>query len=179
MAMLKENLIYAMALALGISASQMPEFAQQYRQRLGGAVEELGHVVSEFDRDAAGAGLSRAQALDLHQQATEPLFKARGRSMSAAIARYENLVEQQKDFAERSPLLQPLVLGYSDRAVFAGAWQDFRPAVPITSAGLLWAAFGFFFGVGAMYMLAALLRWIWRAGMLALRRSNLISARRR
>lgn len=175
--MLRENLIYAMALAIGISASQMPEFAQQYRQRLGGAIEELGHVVSEFDRDAASAGLSRTQALDLHEQAAQPLFKARGRSMSNAIARYENLLEQQKDFAERSPLLQPLLLGYSDRATFAGTWQDFRPAVPITTAGLIWAAFGFFFGVCAMYLLAALLRWTWRAGMLALRHRRSVTSR--
>jgi len=43
--------------------AQAPEFAQQYRQRLGGAVEELRRVVVQFDADAAQYGLSRSEAM--------------------------------------------------------------------------------------------------------------------
>ncbi|QPC95721.1 DUF2937 family protein [Mesorhizobium sp. INR15] len=168
----RHSLIFSVALALGIGSSQMPELAQQYRQRLGGAIEELGHVVSEFDRDAVSAGLSRKQALDLHDKAPEPLFQARGRSMRATIVRYENLLRQQNAFSESPPLMQPFVLGYSDETTFAGTWQDFRPAVPMTNAGLVWAAFGFLFGAGAIYLLAAALRWGWRASRLRRRHTG-------
>ena len=40
------------AAAGALTASQLPEFAQQYRQRLGGALEELRQVVADFDADA-------------------------------------------------------------------------------------------------------------------------------
>ena len=33
----------------GFLASQGPEFSQQYRQRLGGAIDELNRVVARFD----------------------------------------------------------------------------------------------------------------------------------
>ena len=58
------------------SASQMPEFAQQYRQRLGGAVEELRVVVEDFDRDAQNSQMTRRQAIDsLNDTGDDKLFK--------------------------------------------------------------------------------------------------------
>jgi hypothetical protein len=50
-------------LALGFALSQFPEYAQQYVQRLGGAVDELRIIVADFDRGAAEAGLTRDEAL--------------------------------------------------------------------------------------------------------------------
>ena len=43
----------------GAGFSQFPEFSQQYLQRLGGAVDELSTVVSDFDRSAATFGMTR------------------------------------------------------------------------------------------------------------------------
>src|SRR4051812_31978800 len=53
----------AFGLAGGLAASRGPEFAQQYRQRLGGAVDELRRVVERFDADAQGAGHTREGAI--------------------------------------------------------------------------------------------------------------------
>lgn len=169
MGWVRQKFIYAAALIFAIGASQFPEFAQQYRQRLGGAIEELGLVVSEFDRDATNSGLSRSQALQLHQQSTVPLFQARGRSMSTTIRRYETLLWQKDNFEKSSTMIQPLVLAYSDEATFAGAWHDFRPAVPTTLDGLIWAVLGFFAGVGTAYSFSAILMWGWRRSILARR----------
>ena len=53
------RLIVIVAAALGgVGASQLPEFAQQYRQRLGGALEELTRIVAEFDASAARSQLT-------------------------------------------------------------------------------------------------------------------------
>ena len=40
----------------GIIASQGPEYAQQYRQRLGGAIDELRQVITRFEADAQASG---------------------------------------------------------------------------------------------------------------------------
>ncbi|MBR7518809.1 DUF2937 family protein, partial [Mycobacterium tuberculosis] len=45
------------AILLGATLSQAPEFAQQYRQRLGGAVDELQTIIARFSADAARLGL--------------------------------------------------------------------------------------------------------------------------
>ena len=57
-------IVRAVALGVGVLcgalASQAPEFAQQYRQRLGGALDELTAIVAQFDDDARRAEIGRA-----------------------------------------------------------------------------------------------------------------------
>jgi hypothetical protein len=141
----RQAMIFAAALASGVSMSQAPEFAQQYRQRIGGAIEALQHVVADFDSDASRNGLTRSEALAAHARAA-PLFRDRGRSMEATIARLELLSRQQREFETASTLAQPFLLMEGDRALVGGVWRDFRAAVPVTPAGLAWGAAGFFVG---------------------------------
>ena len=54
--MLARPIALAVALVLGFLLSQAPEFAQQYRQRLGGAVDELARIITQFDEDSARSG---------------------------------------------------------------------------------------------------------------------------
>ena len=61
--MLARRLALAIAVLAGLIGSQGPEFAQQYRQRLGGALEELNRIVAEFDREVQRQNLTRADAL--------------------------------------------------------------------------------------------------------------------
>ena len=77
--------------ALGVALSQFPEYAQQYTQRLGGAVDELRVITTEFDSAAANAGMSRAQALVHYQDSTDQFLAGRGASMGATFARYAQL----------------------------------------------------------------------------------------
>ena len=48
---------------LGVLLSQFPEYSQQYVQRLGGAVDELKTVVSDFDTSAQATGSTREGAV--------------------------------------------------------------------------------------------------------------------
>jgi hypothetical protein len=162
MGAVRQSLVFALALAGGVTTSQLPEFSQQYRQRIGGAIEELERVVAEFDADAAENGMTREQALDVHARATEPLFRSRGESIHVTIERYQTLLRQQADFEARSPLFQPLVLADSDPVTLAGTWRDFRPAVPVTTAGLVWGAAGWAFAALLLSLVAGFLRWSWR-----------------
>lgn len=162
MGAVRHTLVFALALAGGVTTSQLPEFSQQYRQRIGGAIEELTRVVAEFDADASENGLTREQALEKHTRSPEPLFRSRGESMQSTIERYQTLLSQRDDFEARSPLFQPLVLADSDPVTLAGTWRDFRPAVPVTTAGLAWAAVGFALAALLVSLIASLLRWSWR-----------------
>lgn len=170
MGAVRQSLIFVVALGGGVVASQMPEFAQQYRQRIGGAVDELARVVADFDRDAAASGMTREAALELHERSLEPLFKARGDSARVAVDRYETLLRQQAEFAARSPILQPFVLAGSDDVTLRGTWREFEPAVPVTAAGITWGGVGF---VGAALFGVAFansLRWAWRSSIRLRRR---------
>ncbi len=140
------RLIVGLAAALGaLTASQLPEFAQQYRQRLGGAVDELLRVVADFDADAARNELTRDTALQTYGRSAEPFLRDRGASMQNVFARYDALSEQRERLESAPAVMRPIVvLSRPDPKVLEGAWSDFEPAVPITASGFIWAAIGFF-----------------------------------
>ena len=123
--------------------SQAPEFAHQYRQRIGGAVDELKTVVMDFDNDADNSQLSRDQALDKMTRSTEQLTHDRGQSMTRTVGRFERLTEQQNWLENSHPLTRPLlVLKNLDGPLFENAWKAFEPAVPLNSSGLTYGGLG-------------------------------------
>jgi hypothetical protein len=89
--MLARRLALAIAVLAGLIGSQAPEFAQQYRQRLGGALEELNRIVSEFDAEIQRRSLTRAEALRRLEDNTDPLARERGEDMGQAVERAARL----------------------------------------------------------------------------------------
>ncbi len=123
--------------------SQAPEFTQQYRQRIGGAVDELKVVVADFDRDAAASQMTREEALGELTTSADPFARDRGRSMTRTVGRFDRLQNQQTLLEGAHPFTRPLfVLQNPDRHVLTGAWEIFEPAVPLTIAGLVYGGAG-------------------------------------
>lgn len=134
-------------LALGLMLSQFPEYAQQYAQRLGGAVDELGIIAEDFDRAAATAGLTRVEALGRYAGSADTFLVDRGLSMAATIARYDHLSAmlrriQGAGAVERFTLLPDFL----DTEIGRRALENFQPAVPVTAEGLAYGAGGFLIG---------------------------------
>jgi len=126
-----------------VVASQAPEFAQQYRQRLGGAIEELAVVIADFDADASRNNLNREQALNIHRRSQEPFLRDRGVSTETAIRRLDRLSNQAQQFETLPPLLRPVAVAYGpDERLLDGTWRDFEPAVPVTPHGAVWTGAG-------------------------------------
>lgn len=135
---------FVLALVAGMVLSQVPEFAQQYRQRLGGAIDELARDITNFDADAARVGLDREQALQKYENAAELLFRSRGVRTREQIARYTRLVAQQQAFTSAGPFGRIIVLFSNlDQTIAANAMREFEPAMPTTLEGVVFAAGGF------------------------------------
>ena len=129
--------------------SQAPEFSQQYRQALGGAVSELELVVEDFDAASARAGLSREEALQQYRATENTFINERGEQITNTLARYNRLKEQADAIENAGPFERMwLVLRAPDARVVAGARERFEPAIPLTIAG------------GAMALLGAFLGWV-------------------
>lgn len=134
-------------LALGLALGQFPEYAQQYLQRLGGAVDELAIVTEDFDRAATAAGLTRIEALGRFAGSTDTFLVDRGLSMAATFARYQHLSAalariRGANAIERFTLLPEFL----DTEIGARALEDFQPAVPVTMEGFAYAGGGFLVG---------------------------------
>jgi hypothetical protein len=161
MALLRSTMTMAVGLAGALSLSQAPEFAQQYRQRLGGALEEIQRIVADFDADAAKSGLSRDEAVALHLGARETLFRDRGLRVRETIARQEVLQSQARWFETLPPSARPLAIirGY-DETLMTGMWRDYEPGLPLTPHGAMWAGAGFLALAGLFMLLTApFARW--------------------
>jgi len=150
--------------ALAVVLSQFPEYAQQYTQRLGGAVDELRIVTQRFDSEAQAAGLDREQALARYTGATDGFIIGRGTSEAANFVRYEQLSDTLARIQGAGPVERFQSLpAYLDTDIGRRTLENFRPAVPVTMEGILYAGAGFLLG----YLI---LSAIWRFGTLPFRR---------
>lgn len=139
-------------LAGAISLSQFPEFSQQYLQRMSGAVDELRVIVASFDVTAKASGLTRDQALaELNGTGFKEDLR---KSLTTQINRYDKLSQDYNALRRAEPLQRLAQLyRFGDPTLARRTWEDFRPAVPVTTDGLVCAGLGF----GAGWALIALL----------------------
>lgn len=136
------------ALLLGLTLSQAPEFAQQYRQRLGGALDELTDIITRFDADARRQGLTRNAAVDRLAANADPLARDRADDIRIVVARRDRLARQQAALAAAGPFARVVELTVDfDPGVAGRAWQSFEPAVPATLEGIATAGVGLALGL--------------------------------
>ena len=140
---------FALALLSGLAFSQAPEFAQQYRQRLGGAIDELQRQVDGFAADAGALGLTPEQGMARLAQSEDSLARLRGENAQRNVERLVRLREQDVAMRGGGALEMTLaILANPDLGVASGAYEDFKPALPLTSDGAVCTGTGFLGGLG-------------------------------
>ena len=146
----------AVGLLLALAFSQAPEFVQQYRQRLGGAVDELKRAIALFDAEAQAQSLSRDAAIARLRANADPLVQARGIDLGGDVERERRLEAQDEAFAGAGPVARYWVfVERFDPEVAGRAYAIYQPAVPVTAAGFAAAAVGFVMGYGGVRVVAA------------------------
>ncbi|NNM71076.1 DUF2937 family protein [Enterovirga aerilata] len=152
--MIGRVLALAIGLFAGLAASQAPEFAQQYRQRIGGAIDELRRVVGTFDENARAEGLSREQAIARLSGQPDRLTQRQGPAMSEIVDRLERLERQRDAVANAGPFERLVVLARGfDGQLARATYLDYEPAWPATSEGLVIGGAGFLLGWGGFALL--------------------------
>jgi hypothetical protein len=138
--MFARRLALAIPVLAGLIGSQGPEFAQQYRQRLGGALEELNRVIAKFDAEAQRQNLTPAEGLSRLEGNADPLARQRGEDMAQAIDRAKRLTEQLRAIDSGGPLTRLYVVARDfDPEIAGSALDNYEPAAPM-SLGALAAA---------------------------------------
>lgn len=157
MSVVRHVLVFLIVALCGVLFSQAPEFAQQYKQRLGGAIGELTTIIQTFDEQANHSGLDRQAALNVYAMSQEDFLRQQGDGLRRSFTRYQSLSDQLADMSAASPILRPLIVATRpDQRIVASAWRDFVPALPISTAGIAWGGFGMLIGAILATALAAL-----------------------
>ncbi|KNG94423.1 prolyl-tRNA synthetase [Pseudaestuariivita atlantica] len=160
--MIVRTLTLAGGLAGAAGLSQFPEFSQQYAQRLAGAVDELGRVVAEFDADASAVGASREEALVQLAQGGA-IGAERAETMAATITRHARLSADLEALKTAGPFTRASqATRFTDTDIAARAWADYKPAVPFTFEGAVFAGVGFFGGLFALWLLFSVIAFPFR-----------------
>jgi hypothetical protein len=126
-----------------VLCSQLPEFIQQYLQRLGGHLDEARRQLGQFTEIAEKSGLTFEQLMAKSQASSESSVAGLGQLMHASVTRVETLSAAETAIRAASVFTRPFVfLGHVDFSIARATWGAFRPAVPTTVEGVMYAALG-------------------------------------
>lgn len=154
---------FGLGLLGGVTASQGPEFAQQYRQRLGGAIDELRQVITRFDTDAQASGETRESAIARLRSNTDDFVSRQGAAMQANVERLGRLESHRMAMLEAGSFSRvALMVRDGDTDIMEAVSRDFEPALPVTEEGILSAAVGFIAVWGGLLLLSGFLRSLFR-----------------
>jgi hypothetical protein len=153
--MLVRRLALAIGLLCSLIGTQLPEFAQQYRQRLGGALDELNRMIAQFDGEAAAQSLTRAEGIARLKSDPETLARERGLAIDADVDRAGRLTRQQEALQSGGSLIRLATFVENfDPTTAAKAIEDFEPAVPITLEAFVIGAIALVLGWSATHLCA-------------------------
>jgi hypothetical protein len=135
------------AFIFGFSATQAPEFWQQYQQRLGGAIDELAAIVAQFDKDASAQHLDEKAAVARLEANSDPLIQGQGIEEQHIIDRLAKLRHAQAAFNSPNVMSKWIALAQTfDPEIAARAYEAYQPAVPTTPDGFISGVIGFVIG---------------------------------
>lgn len=156
-----------MGLVLGATASQGPEFIQQYTQRLGGWRDAYAQQLADLDTRAAEAGLSRDAYIVALRRSDDPNAVREGDYLALLPGYTAALQTAYKELTEAPPWSRaPTFARHFNYELAKRVWRDYRPAVPTTTEGVAYGGVGFLFGWLAVSLLGLPYR-IWQDRRLA------------
>lgn len=123
--------------------SQGPEFFQQYLQRLGGHLDEARLALAGFAEVARKSGLSLPDYIDLLRAQPSTAVAATGAQIAAMQTRVAELAASETALREATMWERPFVfLRHVDGDIAARTWEVFKPAIPVTMEGAVYAGAG-------------------------------------
>jgi hypothetical protein len=133
----------ALCVAGAVLFSQLPEFMQQYLQRLEGHLDEARLQLSRFKEAAAQSGMTLDQMVAGAGQSPNPAMGKLGDAVRELGARADALGAADAALRHATTWSRPFVFASNlDWGIARATWAIFRPAVPTTFEGLSYALVG-------------------------------------
>ncbi len=140
--------IYIIAgIIVALMLSQFPEFYQQYRQRLGGTLDELNRQVQALDERAANVQMTRYNYVRHLTSNPDTATKQEGEHLTHLLTRQYDVDVAIKDLDDAK--VQEIfikVIFHLDIKTAEATARDYKPALPLSIEGGLYTLIGFLFG---------------------------------
>jgi hypothetical protein len=143
----------ALCVAGAVLFSQLPEFMQQYLQRLEGHLDEAKLAVGRFSDAAAQAGMTVGQLVSSAAQNPNPAMGKLGGVVQDAVARVDTLAAADAALRGASTWTRPFVFAsHADWAIARATLSIYRPAVPTTFEGMVYSGIGIVVVLGLYHL---------------------------
>lgn len=142
--------------ALGaVALSQIPQLISQYYDVLTGALSEARTNVEVFRSKASELGLDLRSFINEHLTSGSPIFRKSGEGMQEAVDRYEAYQAAAAALKDASVFERPFIfIRHLDSNLFAAL--EFRPGLPLTLEGAVYALVGIVLGLGLYHLFRTL-----------------------
>ncbi len=138
--------------------AQAPLFIQQYTQQLSGHISELSWQVNKIALAAQNSGKTVEQFIGKFVSNGDADIAQQGTMMQTIISRYELFQNGLSSLNEASLVTKPLVfIHYLDFDIAKSTFHIFKPGIPMTLEGLIYAFIGLVLGYGFFYGLCKVL----------------------
>ncbi len=139
-----EGLLDRVLCVLGaVAFCQLPEFIQQYLQRLGGRLDEARRQLAQFETVAAQSKLTLVQFIERTSINTDEAVAKLSGVMQDTIDRVAELADAEAAIRNASLWEKPFVFfAQLDRSIASATLDVYRPAVPTTTEGVIYATAG-------------------------------------
>ncbi|WP_068469554.1 DUF2937 family protein [Candidatus Protochlamydia phocaeensis] len=139
------------------AGSQIPEFMQQYTQRLAGHVEELRHLLDGLRQIALHSNKSLEQYIQKFSASPDPDFARQGEFMQTMLQRWEELNQALLNLVQSPMWERPYVFMRDLNYPIAKATlHAFQPGLNLTIEGLCYTGIGLLIGFGLYKALSTL-----------------------
>ena len=126
-----------------VTFTQVPEFFQQYLQRLGGHLDEARRQLQQFQVIANQSGVTVDGLARQTSGNADTTVAKLGGVIHSSIERVQELETAQSALQHASLWERPFVfLRHVDPAIANATWSIFKPAVPTTPEGFVYGLFG-------------------------------------
>lgn len=135
------------AVAGALIFSQLPQYLQQYTQRLGGHVNEIGRLVEQLQMLALQSGKSLSQYIDKFTRSNDPDFAQQGEWMQTLVERHAQLSAAWEAITHATPLTRlSAYLAHHQSEIAKTTLAFFQPAFPMTVEAGIYALIGALIG---------------------------------
>ncbi len=148
--------IFDRAIAAGgfIIFIQCPAFLIQYRQRLGGHVDELTLLIKKYRLAAADNGRTVDEYIGLHLQSNVKEFVSTGKIMSENIDRFNELSAALKNLTESKGISKFVVfIRDMDTEICKAALKNFVPGISFNIETIFYGILGIIFFTGVYFII--------------------------
>jgi hypothetical protein len=136
--MLIGRVAFAIGILFALIGVQGPEFVEQYRQRLAGAIDELSRVVAAFDAEAARQSLTPDAAIQRLKTNPDPLARDRGLDAETDKTRLERMQDALAAMKNAPPVRRLFAFAENfDPEIAERAFADFEPAAPTSGEAFI------------------------------------------